>query len=234
MTNKQPAVKEHTQGHRQRLRARMLENPSALADYEVLELLLGHVLLRQDTKPLAKQLLGHFDSLRGVLDARPAELAAVPGFGPSLAAFWSLLREMMARYTESPVRQRLVLSSPQAVALMARQRLGSSPHEEIWIAYLDSQNRLLSWERAATGTPETAPLYPRNVMERALALKATGIIVVHNHPGGNPKPSGSDITLTDNMKAAARTLGVRFLDHVIVTDDACYSIVQDGIIQPSL
>ncbi len=227
-------MNEHTLGHRQRLRARMLENPAGLADYEVLELLLGCVLLRRDTKPLAKALLARFQSLRGVMDARPAELSEVPGFGPSLAAYWVLLRELMARYAEGPVRQREVLGSPRAVALIARQRLAASPHEEIWIAYLDSQNRLLSWERAAKGTPETAPLYPRDAMERALALKATGIIVVHNHPGGNPKPSGSDIELTEKLKAAAKTLGVRFLDHVIVTDDACYSIVQDGIVRPGL
>ncbi len=225
-------MKSHTQGHRQRLRSRLLENPAAVADYEVLELLLGHVLLRCDTKPLAKELLARFGSLRGVLDARPAELASVPGYGPGLSAYWTLLRELLARYAEGPVRKREVLGSPQSVAMMARQRLAASPHEEIWIAYLDSQNRLLAWERAAKGTPETAPLYPRDALERALALKATGIIVVHNHPGGNPKPSGADIVLTDKLKAAAQTLGIRFLDHVIVTDDACYSIVQDGIVQP--
>ena len=221
---------KHAHGHRNRLRSRLLAAGQTLADYEVLELLLGHVLLRQDTKPLAKELLARFESIKGVLDARPQELIAVPGFGPALEAYWRLLREVMARYEESPARQRMQLCSPQAVARMARHRLANCDHEEFWIAYLDSQNRLISWEMASLGSVETVPLYPRDVMARALALKASSLIMVHNHPGGSPRPSGNDIALTERLKEAGTPLGIRVMDHVIVTEKDCYSLCEDCII----
>jgi len=221
---------QHAHGHRKRLRERLTAASHSLADYEVLELLLGHVLTRQDTKPLAKELLSRFGSMRGVLDARTQELTAVPGFGPALEAYWLLLRETMARYVESPARWRTELCSPQAVAHMARMRLAARSHEEFWAAYLDTQNRLISWEMAAKGSVHTVPLYPRDVMARALALKASSLILVHNHPGGSPKPSGADTELTKKIQAAGEALGIRLTDHVIVTDDTCYSLVEDCVI----
>lgn len=224
---------KHAHGHRKRLRDRLAAEGRALADYELLELLLGHVLLRQDTKPLAKELLVRFGSIRGVLDAREQELADVPGFGPALESYWKLLRETIARYAESPARSRTLLCSPQAVARMARTRLARCAHEEFWVAYLDTQNRLLSWEIASRGSVESVPLYPRDVMARALILKASSLILVHNHPGGRPKPSGSDVELTEKVRAAGKSLGIRLTDHVIVTDDDCYSLVGDCVIPVS-
>ena len=221
---------QHAHGHRKRLRERLMAGSHTLADYEVLELLLGQVLTRRDTKPLAKELLARFGSLRGVLDARTQELVSVPGFGPTLEAYWVLLREVMARYAESPARRRTELCSPQAVAQMARIRLAASAHEEFWVAYLDARNRLIAWEMASKGSVHTVPLYPRDVMARALALKASSLILVHNHPGGSPKPSGADLDLTQKVRAAGESLGIRLTDHVIVTDNACYSLVEDCII----
>ena len=223
---------QHAHGHRKRLRERLAAASHALADYELLELLLGHVLARQDTKPLAKELLARFGSLRGVLDARAQELAAVPGFGPALEAYWRLLRELLARYAEAPARRRTELTSPRAVARMARWRLAASEHEEFWVAYLDAQNHLIAWEMASKGSVDTVPLHPRDVMARALALKASSLILVHNHPGGDPKPSRADIDLTGAIRSAGKTLGIRLTDHVIVTDDACYSLTESGIISP--
>ena len=221
---------QHTNGHRKRLRERMAKASHTLADYELLELLLGHVLLRQDTKPLAKELIQQFGSLKGVLDARTQELTAIPGFGAALETYWILLREVMARYVESPIRKRTELCSPQAVAQMAKMRLAACAHEEFWVAYLDTQNRLLTWEQASKGTIHTAPIYHRELMERALVVKAAGLILAHNHPGGSPTPSGADVDLTKKIQAAGEALGIRLIDHVIVTDDYCYSLVQDGLI----
>lgn len=221
---------KHAQGHRKRLRERLMSSSHTLADYEVLELLLGHVLLRRDTKPLAKDLLAQFGSLRGVFDARTQELLTVPGFGPALEAYWKLLREVMARYAEAPARWRMELCSPQAVARMARIRLAANEHEEFWVAYLDTQNRLIAWEMASRGSINVVPLYPRDVMARALALKASSVILVHNHPGGSPRPSGADIELTQKIKKAGESLGIRLTDHIIVTDDTCYSLSGDGLI----
>ena len=221
---------EHTDGHRQRLRERLTRGSHALADYEIIELLLGHVLLRKDTKPLAKELIHQFGSLRGVLDARMQELTAVPGFGPALETYWILLREMMARYMESPARKRAEMCTPQSVARMARIRFAACSREEFWGAYLDTQNRLIAWERIAEGSVHTAPLYPREVIVRALALRASALILVHNHPSGNPRPSSADVELTQKLRTAGEAVGISLTDHVIVTDDACYSFVGDSLI----
>ncbi|WP_300916356.1 RadC family protein, partial [uncultured Desulfovibrio sp.] len=213
-------------GHRARLRERLVREPQAVADYEVVELLLGHVLRRKDTKPLAKELLRRFGSIRGALDARPDELAQVPGFGPGLLAFWQLLREVLARRASSPLRRREVLASPEAVAHMARERLAACPHEESWIALVDAQNRLTAWERLNRGGVSAVAVQPRDVLEVALARKASGIILVHNHPGGDTHPSQPDLALTAELQRLAPCLGLRFLDHVIITDGDCYSITQ--------
>ena len=213
-------------GHRARLRARLEREPLAVADYEVLEMLLGYGLPRRDTKPLAKELLARFGSLRGVLDARPGELEQTSGFGAGLQAFWRLLREVLARYEESPVRQRETLASPEAVARMARNRLAGCSHEECWLALVDTRNRLIAWERLSRGGVADVPLQPRDVLEVALIRKASGIILVHNHPGGSLEPSRSDMALTEELQRLAPCMGLRFLDHVIVTEGACYSITQ--------
>lgn len=220
----------HYHGHRERLRARLADMPEKLADYEILELLLGYVLLRRDTKPLAKALLARFSTLHSVLDAKPEELASIPGVGAGVQNFWQVLQEVMTRYAESPLRQRDILCSPEKVAIMARQRLGKLSHEEIWVAYVDNQNRLIEWEKAAKGSTNSTAIYPRDVLERTLALKASGFIMVHNHPGGDPTPSGADIELTQRMQRAAQILVIRFVDHIIITDDACYSLINDGLL----
>ncbi len=208
----------------------MLDEPHKLNDYEVLELLLGHVLLRRDTKPLAKDLLERFKSIRGVLEAKPEQLLSLEGFGPSVAAYWVLLREVMARHSASPLLLREVLASPSAVAAMARQRLAGCPHEEVWVAFLDNSNNLLHWERASKGSVNTTPIYPRDIVARALKLTASAIILVHNHPGGNKGPSGLDLNMTKELEKAALTMNIRLIDHIIVTDESCYSLHQDGLI----
>lgn len=220
----------HYHGHRERLRARLTDAPEKLADYEILELLLGHVLLRRDTKPMAKELLHRFGSLRGMLEARAEEYADIPGLGKSTILFFSLLREFLARYAESPSRTREVLCSPESVAAMARERLGKLAHEEVWLAYVDNRNRLLAWEKAAKGTVDTSSIFPRDIIERALAVKATGFIIVHNHPSGDPKPSGADVEFTRHLRQAAQPLRIRFVDHVVVTESKCYSMVTDGFL----
>ncbi len=219
----------HYHGHRKRLRERLENSSAQMADYELLELLLGYVLQRQDTKPLAKDLLDRFQSMRGVLDAPKTELLAVVGFGPSLALFWTLLNEIRCRYAEAPVRRREVLATPEAVGEMARLRLASCQHEENWVAYVDTQNRLLQWEMANRGTLDHTMMQPRDIVARALALKASGFVLVHNHPGGNARPSKADLQATNMLKEAARQVGLRFLDHVIVSDSSCFSVFKDGL-----
>ncbi|ABB39239.1 DNA repair protein RadC [Oleidesulfovibrio alaskensis G20] len=219
----------HYHGHRQRLREKLKKDSTQLADYEILELILGMVLRRQDTKPLAKRLLGRFGSLRGVLDARPQELMAEKGVGPAMESFWLLLREFIARYAEAPMRERTLLVSSRAVADMARTRLAGCPHEEVWVAYMDRQNRLLAWERATRGTVNASAIYPRDLMEAALRYKASGLILVHNHPGGSARPSAPDVEVTKLVARSAASLGMTLVDHVIVTEEGHYSLKEDGL-----
>lgn len=218
-------------GHRKRLRARLEQDPQGVADYEIMELLLGLALTRKDTKLLAHALLSRFGSFRGALDARQDELEQVDGFGPGLMALWRLMREIMARYTLSPLRERQVMASPEAVAQVARQRLGNLSYEESWLALVDAQNRLISWERLRKGSISSISLHPRDVLELALTRKASGIILVHNHPGGSASPSRQDLDLTAEIQKLAPHLGLRLLDHVIVTPGECYSIAQKGVIR---
>lgn len=213
-------------GHRARLRQRLSVDPLSVADYELLELLLGYGLTRRDTKPLAKELLARFTSLRGVLDARPDELLDVPGFGPGLLHLWRVLRETLARYMEGPVRQREVAANPESIARMAQARLAGRTEEEVWVALLTQANALIAWERLRQGSIDHVPILPRDVFAIALQRKASGIILVHNHPGGNTTPSQPDLTLTGVLRQQALPLGLRLLDHIIVTDGACYSILQ--------
>ena len=220
----------HQTGHRARLKARLKKDAVQLADYEILELLLGCVVLRRDTKALAKALLQRFDTMRGVLDAHPDELMSLEGFGPSLGLFWRLLRELMARYEEAPARRREVLCTPDAVARIARARLAACPHEELWIALTDHGNRLIAWERLRRGTVGQVAFTPREVLETALLHKASNIILVHNHPGGNARPSGPDLRLTGELAGLASALGITLVDHVVVTEDACYSLERDTLL----
>jgi len=220
----------HYQGHRKRLRARLTDAPEKLQDYEILELLLGYVILRRDTKPMAKELLSRFGSLRGVLEARPEQYQDIPGVGEGVAGFLTLLREFAPRYVASRVIRREVLCTPEAVAEMARERLGRLAHEEVWVAYVDNGQRLVAWEQAVQGSYGVSPINPRDVIERALLLRATGFILVHNHPGGDTKPSGADLELTRRLAQAAKIVFLRFVDHVIVTDSGYCSIVADGLL----
>lgn len=213
-------------GHRARLRERFERDPAGMAEYELLELLLGYSLTRKDTKPLAKELLRRFGGIRGIMNARPDELLAVPGFGPGLMSFFTVLRETFTRHTDSAVRKREVLATPHAVARMAQSRLAGCPHEECWLALVDQRNRLTAWERLRLGGVAEVAVQPRDVFEAALLRKASGIIVVHNHPGGNPAPSEADKIFTAELQRLAPQLGLRFLDHVIVTEGDCYSITQ--------
>ncbi|MDR2489016.1 MAG: DNA repair protein RadC [Desulfovibrio sp.] len=221
----------HYHGHRKRLRERLADAPETLADYEILELLLGYALLRRDTKPLAKDLLQRFTSLRGIFEARPGEYAAIPGIGEGIAGFLALLREFLSRYAESPTRARAILCSPRAVAAMARERLGKLAHEEIWLALVDRRNRLIAWERIAQGTVNASTAFLREIIEHILAVKAAGVVLAHNHPGGDPTPSDADREFTLHISRALRPLGIRLVDHVVVTENRCYSLHDDDFLE---
>lgn len=201
-----------------------------MADYEIVELLLGYVFARKDTKPLAKTLLSQFGSIRGILDAKEASLQTIEGIGPSTETFFSLLREIFARYEEAALHEHDFISSPASIARIAKARLGRSAHEELWGAYIDASNRVIAWRQIAVGTYNATSVSAKDIIAIALAVKASGFILVHNHPGGNLSPSQADIGLTNRVADAAQALHLRFLDHVIITAEGSYSIVKEMFI----
>lgn len=213
----------HYLGHRGRLKDRLRQDSRALADYEILELLLGYANPRRDNKPLAKALLDRFGSLRGVYQAREAELIAVDGVGDGLTVFWTLWREFLARLGEQDVPERVLVDDPVVVASLARERLGTLAGEEFWVVLLDGANRVIGWERVSQGTVDQTPVYPREILTLALSRKAVGVIMVHNHPGGDPKPSRMDEEITRQVKLAAHGIGINILDHVIVAGKDYFS-----------
>jgi len=218
----------HYAGHRQRLKEKLADNSRSLADYEILELVLASVLPRRDTKPLAKELIDRFGSLKNAVMARPGQLAEVKGVGPGVQAQWTLLQELYARLGEDGARRGAPLNDPADVARAAMARLGSKGTEEFWVLYLDTRNRVIEWRQAAKGTVNATPVFPREIMATALRLEATNIILAHNHPGGDASPSKEDILLTGIIREAAAGLDINVLDHVIVTDHDYYSFNDQG------
>jgi DNA repair protein RadC len=218
----------HYAGHRQRLKKKLADNSRSLADYEILELVLASVLPRRDTKPLAKELINRFGSLKNAVMARPDQLAEVKGVGPGVQAQWALLQELFARLGEDRARRGEPLSDPADVARAAMARLGNKGTEEFWVLYLDTRNRVIEWRQAARGTVNATPVFPREIMATALRLEAANIILAHNHPGGDANPSKEDILLTGMIQEVATGLDIKVLDHVIVTDHDFYSFNDQG------
>ena len=221
---------KHYLGHRKRLRERLARSPVALADYEVLELLLGYAVPRRDTKPLAKAFLEKFGSLRGVVEARDLDLRSVPGAGLGVAVFFGVLREFSSRVREGAVKDREVFSHPGTVADFAMSRLGRLQTEEFWVALVDNKNRLVHWQQVSSGTVDQTPVYPREILRLVLLHQASGLILVHNHPGGDPRPSVQDQELTHRLQRAAREMDLRVLDHIVVAENGYYSFQAQGLL----
>lgn len=221
---------KHYLGHRKRLKERLALSSQSLADYEVLELLLGYALPRRDTKELAKALLARCGSPRGVFHATPEDLADVPGMSPSVTVLFSIWREFWSRVQEGLIQEREVFNHPRIVADFAIARLGQERTEQFWVALVDNKNRLVHWQRVSQGTVDQTPVYPREILRLVLQYQASGLILVHNHPGGDPKPSVQDQELTKKMQRAAQEMDIRVLDHIVVTDHDYFSFQAQGLL----
>ncbi len=210
------AAPDHA-GHRQRLRERFLKGGAdAMPDYELLELILFRALPRRDTKGLAKKLLAHFGTFNEVINAPEPRLKEVSGVGDSVVTELKLIRAAALRLMRTQIVQRPALSSWQQVIdyLLAAQ---SHEHrEQFRILFLDKRNKLIADEVQQQGTVDHTPVYVREVVKRALELSATAIILVHNHPSGDPTPSRADIDMTKHIVASAAPLGISVHDHIIV------------------
>ncbi|ODT15699.1 MAG: hypothetical protein ABS35_30675 [Kaistia sp. SCN 65-12] len=207
----------HFVGHRERLKTRFRDQGGeAVADYELLELILFQAVPRRDTKPLAKALLARFGTFSDVLAAPEARLVEVPGIGPSVATHLKLVHAAATRYARGAVRQRPLLGSWSAVIDYCRAAMAYEEKEQFRILFLDRKNVLIADEVQQVGTVDHTPVYPREVMKRALELSATAIVLVHNHPSGDPTPSRADIDMTKTIVEIAQPLGIAVHDHIIV------------------
>jgi DNA repair protein RadC len=223
------AAPAHHFGHRERLRVRAIAAPGALPDYELLELLLFRSLPQGDVKPLAKALLDRFGVIAGVLSARPEELKTVKGVGPSVALDLKLLHEATLRIGRAEVQKRPVISSWSALVAYARAALAHEPREQFRVLFLDKKNQLIADEVMNEGTVDHAPVYPREVARRALELSASAVILVHNHPSGDPTPSAADIDVTRQVVEAGRALKIAVHDHLVVGRDGVASFKALGL-----
>jgi DNA repair protein RadC len=210
----------HYIGHRDRLRDRFrTAGGDALADYELLELVLFRAIPRRDVKPLAKALLARFGSFAEVAAARPERLKEIDGMSEAAVLEVKIIQQAAKRFAKSNVEKRRTLASFSAVLDYCRTAMAFLDREEFRILFLDRKNALIADEVQSVGTVDHAPVYPREVMRRALELNATAMILVHNHPSGDPSPSGPDIQLTHEIVALGKSLNVAVHDHLIIGRD---------------
>lgn len=218
-------AKDHRQGHRSRLRARLLKaGRQAFADHELLELLLTYSIPRKDTKQVAKMLIDQFGSFASVLDQPRARLLEVEGIGPQTSVFLSAIRASLTRYLEQKVENARTISKPEDVAEFLRVELGANQRECLMILCLNDANHLVHHDTVIEGTVNKAPFYPREIIKIALTHNATGLIMVHNHPSGDPTPSENDHRITGMMEELVKEFNIRFHDHLIVTPRNAFSL----------
>ncbi|MXU64771.1 RadC family protein [Oceanomicrobium pacificus] len=205
------------QQHRERLRAKLMRaGPEALADYELLELVLFRAIPRRDVKPLAKVLMGRFGNFNHVMSAPVRQLERVPGVGPAVIRELKIVEATAHRFAQAGILGQEVLSSWDAVVAYCRARMAHLPTEEFRILFLDRQNVLIADEAQQKGSVDHVPVYPREVAKRALELNASALLLVHNHPSGDPRPSQADIKMTRQVEQALSALGITLHDHLIV------------------
>jgi DNA repair protein RadC len=228
---KGPLPPPHYLNHRRRLRERFLKTGfEGFQDYEALELLLTYAIPRKDVKPLAKELLSRFGNFQGVLDATSEELTAVRGIKENAATFIRALKSATSLYLKECVLRKNQISSTSALLDYCRAAMSGLRDEQFRAVFLNSQNEVIADEVIQEGTVDRSVVYPRKVMERALYHKASALIFVHNHPGGNSKPSLDDKRLTTEIVNIAKGLGIKVHDHLIVSRDGYFSFLERGLL----
>ncbi len=231
--SKQHAITEkpHYHDHRARLRQRFDEaGAGALADYELLELLLFRTIPRRDTKPLAKALLAKFGDLAAVLAAPAQRIAEVEGAGSAVAQDLKVAQAMLERASKATLKQRPLISSWAQLVNYCRLAMAHEPREQFRVLFLDVKNQLIADEVLNEGTIDHAPVYPREVARRAIEHSAAAVILVHNHPSGDPKPSPADIAITRDIVAAASAVSVKVHDHLVIGRHGAESFKSLGLL----
>jgi DNA repair protein RadC len=223
--------KPHYTEHRQRIKQKFKKTGfKGFQDYEVLELLLTYAIPRRDVKPLSKELIVKFRDFQGVLDAPVEELAAFPGLGEHSAILLKLARECSDLYLKKKaLKDRRVCRSPELINY-CRMSMGGLKDEQFRVVFLNTQNEIIEIEIIQEGTIDQSVVYPRKVLERALYHKAAALIFVHNHPGGNTRPSYADKEITKTLVDAAKSMDIEVYDHLIIGRDTFFSFMDAGMI----
>jgi DNA repair protein RadC len=222
---------KHFHGHRERLRQRVLENDgSHLKDYELLELLLCAFIPRIDVKPIAKELIERFGTVSAALAAPPARLMEISGIGETTAAYIRATNLLLQQTAKDAVHDRPVISNWAALLNYVSLKIKHEKTEQARVLYLDRKNKLIADEKAGQGTVDHAPVYPREIARRALELSASAVILVHNHPSGDPTPSRADIDLTRDIERTLAPLEIKVHDHLVVGARETVSMKAKGLI----
>jgi DNA repair protein RadC len=222
----------HHTGHRDRLRQRFIgAGPESVADYELLEMLLFSAIPRRDVKPLAKQLLSAFGGLSGVMGAELSELQKVKGLSENSAALIKVVHALAQRMLIGEVKKKPLLGSWQKLIDYCTVAMAREKREQFRVLFLNRKNELIADEVQQTGTVDHAPVYPREIVKRALELGATALILVHNHPSGDPTPSDSDLSMTEEIIRAAAALDILVHDHLIIARGGHTSFKSMGLLE---
>ncbi|QIE46108.1 JAB domain-containing protein [Pseudohalocynthiibacter aestuariivivens] len=224
--SKQPS---YIRDHRARLRERFrLGGAQAIPDYELLELVLFRAIPRRDVKPLARSLLDTFGDFNGVISASPVRLCEVSGVGDAVVTELKIVEAASQRLARARIMRRQVISSWDALLDYCHTKMAHRGTEQFRLFFLDTKNTLIADEEQANGTVDHVPVYPREVVKRALELNASALILVHNHPSGDPTPSQSDIDMTRQIADAAQVMGITLHDHLIIGKSCELSFRSEG------
>ncbi len=223
--------KPHYHGHRDRLRARFVESgPDALADYELLELILFSAIPRRDVKPLAKELLARFGDLPEMMNAPIEELTKINGINENTAITLKAITATAHRSLKTDLMQKPILNNWTRLMDYCQSTMAHEKKEHFRILFLNKKNEMIADEIQGSGTVDHTPAYPREIMKRALELGATAMILLHNHPSGDPKPSQADIDITHSIIRAAEPFSIKIHDHVIISRNGYSSLKNMGLI----
>ncbi|MBI1362998.1 MAG: DNA repair protein RadC [Proteobacteria bacterium] len=219
----------HYHGHRQRLKERFTAaQGQGMQDYELLELLLTYAIPRRDVKPIAKDLLATFKTLGNVLAASPARLSEVDGVGDSVAVLLNLAHALGMRDRRNDALATTTFENKLDLLDYLYAQMGPLKHEEFRVLFMDAKNKLVGEKTIFRGTVNSAAIYPREIVREAFDAGATGLVLVHNHPSGDPTPSPDDDITTEEVAMVARMVGLQVVDHIIIGDDRHYSYRDKG------
>jgi DNA repair protein RadC len=224
LKEKQQISRKHYEGHRSRLRERVLKDSEVLQDYELLEALLTFSIPRADVKPLAKELLDKFKTFSNVLGKSHSQIESVGGIGDATKYFFRVVNEACARMAREEINEDILLNNIEKVVCYCKLRMSHLEYEQFRVLFINRKNKLILDEVIQSGTIDKAAIFPRELVKRAIEVGAGAIILAHNHPSGDPTPSKADIETTLNIQKAASVMEIFLYDHVIIGRNGYYSM----------